>query len=343
MASLYNFNLIEMRNSIELLQEQLNPIEIWYEESCDNEFAPLPFRANRQALNQIYKSSELLRKKLSSAHEAHQIALKAFSDLDLSLTTIMGKSKRLNLFLHLRVGTLADQTKDIFYKALYAWEPANPGCDSASSALKRFAFYDTQNVSIDLDNQRLRTLPDIFELFPFSFRLDNLDLRRNQLVEFPESIFTLSSGCKILISDCGLPQGKLSQLWKRIHQPNYVGPQFPDFANSAPPPTLEAADSKDSAVSESACAVSSEIPQITGWDLLSHIHKKSIGKEATNYQILGLDDEATLEDIRKQYKKLALQVHPDKAAINGYNPLAAEHAFKLVREAYESFMNVETV
>ncbi|KAL9410239.1 hypothetical protein AB3S75_044076 [Citrus x aurantiifolia] len=47
------------------------------------------------------------------------------------------------------------------------------------------------------------------------------------------------------------------------------------------------------------------------------------------YRLLGVDEEATIETIRKRYHKLALQLHPDK---NKHRK--AEIAFKLISEAY---------
>ncbi|KAG7543667.1 DnaJ domain [Arabidopsis thaliana x Arabidopsis arenosa] len=53
------------------------------------------------------------------------------------------------------------------------------------------------------------------------------------------------------------------------------------------------------------------------------------GKEADWYGILGVDPLADDEVVKKQYKKLALLLHPDKNKFNG-----AKGAFKLVREAW---------
>uniref|UniRef100_A0A8D2IRU2 DnaJ heat shock protein family (Hsp40) member B8 n=1 Tax=Varanus komodoensis TaxID=61221 RepID=A0A8D2IRU2_VARKO len=50
------------------------------------------------------------------------------------------------------------------------------------------------------------------------------------------------------------------------------------------------------------------------------------------YEVLGLHQNASQEDIRKAYHKLALKWHPDK---NPYNKEEAEKKFKAVAEAYE--------
>src|SRR5688500_18197754 len=47
------------------------------------------------------------------------------------------------------------------------------------------------------------------------------------------------------------------------------------------------------------------------------------------YQILGVDKKATQDEIKKAYRKLAMQYHPDKNAGNK----AAEEKFKLISEA----------
>ncbi|KAJ7316894.1 hypothetical protein JRQ81_003056 [Phrynocephalus forsythii] len=50
------------------------------------------------------------------------------------------------------------------------------------------------------------------------------------------------------------------------------------------------------------------------------------------YEVLGLQQNASQEDIKKAYRKLALKWHPDK---NPHNKKEAEKKFKLVAEAYE--------
>ncbi|KAL0797191.1 hypothetical protein Bca101_068568 [Brassica carinata] len=53
------------------------------------------------------------------------------------------------------------------------------------------------------------------------------------------------------------------------------------------------------------------------------------GRQTDWYEILGVDRFADDETVKKQYKKLALLLHPDKNKFNG-----AEGAFKLVSEAW---------
>ncbi|KAF2552887.1 hypothetical protein F2Q68_00035175 [Brassica cretica] len=53
------------------------------------------------------------------------------------------------------------------------------------------------------------------------------------------------------------------------------------------------------------------------------------GSESDCYGILGVDTLADDEAVKKQYKKLALLLHPDKTRLNG-----AEGAFKLVLDAW---------
>jgi molecular chaperone DnaJ len=49
------------------------------------------------------------------------------------------------------------------------------------------------------------------------------------------------------------------------------------------------------------------------------------------YDILGVNRDASDDDIKKAYRKLAMKYHPDR---NPDNPKAEEH-FKEVKEAYE--------
>ena len=52
------------------------------------------------------------------------------------------------------------------------------------------------------------------------------------------------------------------------------------------------------------------------------------------YQILGVDRNATEKEIKKAYRKLALENHPDK-------PTGNEEKFKKISEAYEVLIDKE--
>ena len=55
------------------------------------------------------------------------------------------------------------------------------------------------------------------------------------------------------------------------------------------------------------------------------------------YDILGLPKDASEDDIRKAYKKLALKYHPDKqSSKTEEEKKEAENKFKMVAEAYET-------
>jgi hypothetical protein len=50
--------------------------------------------------------------------------------------------------------------------------------------------------------------------------------------------------------------------------------------------------------------------------------------------ILGVGLKATWQEIVSAYRKLAMKVHPDRAALNGMSVHAATEAFKVVSAAY---------
>ncbi len=56
------------------------------------------------------------------------------------------------------------------------------------------------------------------------------------------------------------------------------------------------------------------------------------------YQILGLNENATPEDIKTAFRKLAMQYHPD---VNPGNEKQAEEKFKEINEAYSVLSNTE--
>lgn len=57
----------------------------------------------------------------------------------------------------------------------------------------------------------------------------------------------------------------------------------------------------------------------------------------SNYRILGITSNATDEEVKKAYRKMAVQYHPDKVATLGEDvQKAAEEKFKAVSQAYEA-------
>lgn len=57
----------------------------------------------------------------------------------------------------------------------------------------------------------------------------------------------------------------------------------------------------------------------------------------SNYRILGITSDATDEEVKKAYRKMAVQYHPDKVATLGEDvQKAAEEKFKAVSQAYEA-------
>lgn len=55
----------------------------------------------------------------------------------------------------------------------------------------------------------------------------------------------------------------------------------------------------------------------------------------THYQILNVQQNASMDEIKKQYRKLSLEFHPDR-------PHGNAEKFKLINEAYETLSNPQT-
>ncbi|KAF5186792.1 Chaperone protein dnaj [Thalictrum thalictroides] len=64
---------------------------------------------------------------------------------------------------------------------------------------------------------------------------------------------------------------------------------------------------------------------------------RQIKKQKDYYEILGVEKESSVEDVRKAYRKLSLKVHPDKNSAPG-----AEEAFKAVSKAFQCLSNEES-
>lgn len=60
------------------------------------------------------------------------------------------------------------------------------------------------------------------------------------------------------------------------------------------------------------------------------------------YQILGVSKDASAEDVKRAYRKLAMRYHPDhQQGKSDSEKKEAEEKFKLVNEAYEVLSNPE--
>ena len=57
----------------------------------------------------------------------------------------------------------------------------------------------------------------------------------------------------------------------------------------------------------------------------------------SNYRVLGITPDATDEEVKKAYRKMAVKYHPDKVATLGADvQKAAEEKFKAISQAYEA-------
>jgi DnaJ like chaperone protein len=70
------------------------------------------------------------------------------------------------------------------------------------------------------------------------------------------------------------------------------------------------------------------------YDSISAIFRPS---NDSNYKILEIEPDATNEEVKKAYRKMAVKYHPDKVATLGEDvQKAAEEKFKAVNQAYEA-------
>jgi DnaJ like chaperone protein len=68
---------------------------------------------------------------------------------------------------------------------------------------------------------------------------------------------------------------------------------------------------------------------------------KAKPSRSIDYEILGLKKDASWDDIKRAYKKLAIQHHPDKVAHLGEEHVeAAKDKFQKIQQAYERLKKV---
>ena len=63
------------------------------------------------------------------------------------------------------------------------------------------------------------------------------------------------------------------------------------------------------------------------------------------FTVLGVRREASLDEVKRAYRRLAMQWHPDKVASKGVSAEALRHAkekFQQINEAYEKIIQVRT-
>ena len=66
-------------------------------------------------------------------------------------------------------------------------------------------------------------------------------------------------------------------------------------------------------------------------------HESSTSNSENNYKILGITPDATNDEVKKAYRKMAVKYHPDKVATLGADvQKAAEEKFKTISQAYQA-------
>ena len=81
--------------------------------------------------------------------------------------------------------------------------------------------------------------------------------------------------------------------------------------------------------------------QKNGWDNFYEEFVKALDPrgEKNAYRVLGLTEDATQEEIKRRYKKLAVKWHPDR---NPDNKEEAQQKFMAIQEAYEILSSIKT-
>ncbi|EOA24247.1 hypothetical protein CARUB_v10017488mg [Capsella rubella] len=98
-----------------------------------------------------------------------------------------------------------------------------------------------------------------------------------------------------------------------------------DSSNSSDRPSLRQRGSSTTSSSSSVSYTEEQISIV-----------RKIKSKKDYYEILGLDSNCSVDDVRKAYRKLSLKVHPDKNQAPG-----SEEAFKSVSKAFQCLSNEE--
>ncbi|KAI3714799.1 hypothetical protein L6452_21759 [Arctium lappa] len=123
------------------------------------------------------------------------------------------------------------------------------------------------------------------------------------------------------------PSLPVDDLLSKLECDNYTINESPSASSSSKPPETIAGDS--SGVRHRVPATGSSSGSGTYTEEQVTIVRE-IRRKKDYYEILGLENSCSVEDIRKSYRKLSLKVHPDKNKAPG-----SEEAFKKVSKAFQ--------
>ncbi|VVB13367.1 unnamed protein product [Arabis nemorensis] len=132
--------------------------------------------------------------------------------------------------------------------------------------------------------------------------------------------------------DPSLPIDDLvSDLKKQSDEPAAEEDSSGSAAKESPKPSLRQRGSSSTAAGSSSSSSSSSFTEE------QRAIVKEIKAKKDYYEILGLGNTCSVEDLRKAYRKLSLKVHPDKNKAPG-----SEEAFKSVSKAFQCLSNEES-
>ncbi|KFK25010.1 hypothetical protein AALP_AA8G054900 [Arabis alpina] len=144
-----------------------------------------------------------------------------------------------------------------------------------------------------------------------------------------------------------MESGDRSRAMKFLEKARRLDPSLPiddlvsDLKNQSEKPAREEEDSSGSAAKESSPkpslrqrGSSSSSSSSASFTEEQRAIVREIKSKKDYYEILGLENTCTVEDMRKAYRKLSLKVHPDKNKAPG-----SEEAFKSVSKAFQCLSN----